>query len=525
MPAVLARAWPALPAIGVVVVILVALAFSEGGYFPSTFVAAAGAAFLALAVLLVANPARERFSTNALLALGTLAAFAAWIGLSSAWSTAADTPLLDMQRAMLYLALFALGLVAADSRRHARLLVWSVLVAILVIVGAGLLSRLQPDIVTGTTDPLLKVFYRLGYPMEYWNTYGAMASIGAILALGLAADSRSTSVLRAGAAGAATLLSVAMYFSLSRGAWLALIFGVVVLLALAPNRGALLVSLALVGGALAFFVIRLRAFPALVTDPAAGSGQAVQGNAFTRDVVFISVLVMVAQGLFAEERIAPELRRHARTLRKPALIGLAGLVCIVALGGYVIKGDKAEGKVTGAINDTTGWINRQWDDFLKPTGQGGAGTSRLLSAKGARSAGYGVAIDGFQAHPLRGEGAGSFEVRWIQTRDLDVKIRDAHSLPLETLGELGIIGLLLLLGFVGTVAAAARRGLQGRGAIRPAEAAAVSAAFVVWFGHASVDWDWEMPALTGMVLVLSATLFQRGRKKRRVRSRAPAAGA
>jgi len=511
----LANAWPALPAIGVLIVLLLLLGFNDGGYFPSTFLAAGAAAFLALAVLLASSRARSRFSTNALLALAALAAFAAWIGLSSQWSTTPDTPLLDMQRAMLYLALFGLALVAADSRRHARLLVWSVLVAILAIVVVGLLSRLQPDVVTGTIDPFTKLGYRLGYPLEYWNAFGAMASIGAVLALGLAADRRATSILRAVAAVAATLLSVAMYFSLSRGAWLALILGVVVLLALAPNRGALLVSLMVVGGAIALLVLRLRGYPALVTDPAAGTGQAAQGGAFTGELVLACLAVAAAQGLLAEERVAPELRRHARALRRPALIVAGALVAVAALGGYALQGAEAEGRAAGALNDTTAWIDRQWSDFLQTTASaGGAGTGRLLTAKGARSAGYRVAIDGFEAHPLRGEGAGSFEVRWMQTRELDVKVRDAHSLPLETLGELGALGMLLLLGFFAAVGAAALRCLQGRGAIRPAEAAAVTAAFVVWFAHACVDWDWEMPALTATALILSAALFQRGRRSR-----------
>jgi hypothetical protein len=51
----------------------------------------------------------------------------------------------------------------------------------------------------------------------------------------------------------------------------------------------------------------------------------------------------------------------------------------------------------------------------------------------------------------------------------------------------------------------------------------VTAAFAVWLGHACVDWDWEMPALTGTAIVLSAALFQRGRR-RRSRSHRVAAG-
>ena len=189
---------------------------------------------------------------------------------------------------------------------------------------------------------------------------------------------------------------------------------------------------------------------------------------------------------------------------------------LVAGVGYAAKGDEAEGGVTAAVDDTTAWLDRQWQDFLNPTANAseGTGAARLINVKGARSDLYRVAIDGFEARPLIGGGAGSFEVRYARERDVDVKIRDAHSLPLETLSELGAVGMLLLLGFVGAVAAAARRSIAGKGVIRPAEAAAVTAAFAVWLAHACVDWDWEMPALTGIAIVLSATLFARGRRRR-----------
>ncbi|MEA2425022.1 MAG: hypothetical protein QOH13_1432, partial [Thermoleophilaceae bacterium] len=150
-------------------------------------------------------------------------------------------------------------------------------------------------------------------------------------------------------------------------------------------------------------------------------------------------------------------------------------------------------------------------------------TARLTSAKGSRSEAYRIALDGFAAQPLIGEGAGSYELRHARERRIDEKVRDAHSLPLQTLSELGIVGMLLLLAFFGAVAAAARRARAGKGAMRPMEAAAVIAACVVWLAHACVDWDWEMPALTGTALVLSATLFQRGRRRRSPRRRSASA--
>lgn len=518
----LKRAWPALPAIAVLVFVLLRLAFDHGGYFPAAFTSAGAIAFIALAVLVV-RPAQERFSTQALVALGALAALACWTGLSRAWSVVPDVPLLDMQRAMLYVALFGLALLAADSRRNARLLMWCVLGAIVVIVGTGLLSRLQPDLVGSATDAFVEAFYRLDHPLGYWNAFGALASLGTVLALGLAADARGNAILRGAAAGAAVLLVVAMYLSLSRGAWLALILGLVVLLALAPNRWMLLVTLLLAGAASVAAILLLRGYPALVLDPKAGSGQAAQGNAFTRELVALALLAAGAQAALASLRVSSVLERQLRTARRFALIGGAALVVVAALAGYALEGDAAEGRAAAAANDATGWLDRQWQDFLNPTTVPGVGPGRLVSAKGSRSEPYRVAIDAFEEHPLIGGGAGSFEVRYMRERRIDEKIRDAHSLPLETLAELGAVGMLLLLGFLGAVGAAARRALGGKGAIRPAEAAAVSAAFAVWLGHASVDWDWEMPALTGTAIVLTAPLFQRGRR-RRSRRRHDAAG-
>ena len=515
---ILARTWPALPATAVAVFVLLRLGFDQGGYFPAAYTSAGAIAFIALAVLALRR-ARERLSAHALIAIGTLAAFACWTGLSRMWSVVPDVPLLDMRRAMLYLALFGLGLLASDSGRNARLLVWSVLGAVVTICGAGILSRLQPDLVMVAIDPSIALAYRLDYPLGYWNAFGALNSVGSVLALGLAADPRGKAILRSLATGAAVLLLVTMYLSLSRGAWLALILGVVVLVAIAPNRGSLLLTLAIAGGAAMVAMLRLRGYPALVTDPAAGSGQAAQGNAFTRELVVLVVLAGAAQAAVSSIRAPALIARQMRSIRRFALLGGAALIVLVLLVGYVARGGEAEGGVTAAADDATSWIDRQWQDFLDPATSPGTGSARLTSAKGARSDNYRVAIDGFEEHPLLGDGAGSYEVRYARERNVDQKIRDVHSLPLETLSELGAIGMLLLLGFLIAVATAGRRALAGKGAIRPAEAAAVGAAFASWLGHACVDWDWEMPALTGTAVLLCATLFQRGRRRQSRRRR------
>ena len=508
-------AWPALPAIAVAIFVLLRLGFDDGGYFAPAYTSAGAISFVALAILIV-RPPPQRLSTHALVALGALAAFACWTGLSRLWSVVPDVPLLDMRRAMLYLALFGLGLLAADSGRNARVLVWSVLGAVVAICGAGLLSRLQPELVSSATDPFVAVFYRLDHPLGYWNAFGALASLGTVVAAGLAADTRGHVILRSAAAGASLLLVVAMYLSLSRGAWLALIAGVVVLVAITPNRGALLLTLAIVGAAAAVAILRLDGYPALVLDPKAGNGQAAQGSAFTTELLGLVLAAVAAQAALCLVRVPRHLERQMAMFRKVALVAGAVVLVLVAIAGYAAKGQDAEGGVTAAVDHTTAWLDRQWEDFLNPTANAseGAGAARLITAKGARSDLYRVAIDGFEERPLIGGGAGSFEVRYARERDVDVKSRDAHSLPLEILSELGAVGMLLLLGFIGSVAIGARRSIAGKGVMRPAEAAALTAGFVVWLGHASVDWDWETPVLTGVPVVLSAALFQRGRRRR-----------
>ena len=147
----------------------------------------------------------------------------------------------------------------------------------------------------------------------------------------------------------------------------------------------------------------------------------------------------------------------------------------------------------------------QWHDFLRPAGQPSQ-SSRLGSAKGPRSDFYRVAIDGFQSSPFRGIGSGGFEPRYVRNRRTDETARDVHSLYLEVLSELGIVGALLLAAFVvatlaGVVAVRRRPGPLGAGA-----AAAAGAAWTTWLVHAGVDWDWQMPALTVVALMLAGVV-------------------
>ena len=453
-----------------------ALAFDAGGYFPTTYLGGGAVALAALGVLLAVHLPRYALSTHALAGLGTLSLLAAWTGLSATWSPAPDTALADLQRDLLYVALFWLGLVAAGSGRHAAVIGRVVLAVIVVIACAGLIHGDGGD--------------RLGYPLTYWNAYGALAAVGAVLAAGLGSDPHAPVPVRALCGAAVVPLADAVYLSLSRGTWLALIVGGVVLVALGAHRGSLLLTVGVAGTAATLAILG--------------------GHVIALTIAAGAVIAVVAAG-----RASPLMMQALRRVIRPLLIVLGALAAAFAFAGYVVKADAVEGRVDRGLRSARHFVSRQWQDFLRPTTGVESGRARLTSSKGTRSDLYRVAFDGFEAHPLRGDGAGGFTVRWMQQRRVYETVRDAHSLELETLGELGAVGGLLLLAFLVTLGWAALRSRIRRAALPRAHAAAVGAACAVWVAHSAVDWDWQMPALTGCVLVLAATLYPVGTVRRR----------
>jgi O-antigen ligase len=127
------------------------------------------------------------------------------------------------------------------------------------------------------------------------------------------------------------------------------------------------------------------------------------------------------------------------------------------------------------------------------------GATRLTSLQSNRYDYWSVALRAFAAEPVHGVGAGGWSVEWLKWRTVSEGAQDAHSLELQTLAELGIVGALALLAFIGGVAAAARRALD----VAPAAAAGPVAALVVYLAHSPLDWDWQMPAVTLVAMVLA----------------------
>jgi hypothetical protein len=111
-----------------------------------------------------------------------------------------------------------------------------------------------------------------------------------------------------------------------------------------------------------------------------------------------------------------------------------------------------------------------------------------------------------EAHgdPVLGSGAGTYVNAWLRERDVPLSTREAHSLYLETLGELGPLGLALVLAVLAIPLATAVR------ARAPVPAAALGAYAVA----AAVDFHWELAGVTAPVVVIAASVTVGGRVMR-----------
>jgi hypothetical protein len=143
----------------------------------------------------------------------------------------------------------------------------------------------------------------------------------------------------------------------------------------------------------------------------------------------------------------------------------------------------------------------------------------LAAHGGDRSLYWHVAWQDVGDAPLGGRGAGTFARSWLERGPPNIGARDAHSLYLETLAELGVVGLLLL----GAALAPPLLALLRR-RVRPASAAA-GAAYVAFLLHAGLDWDWEMPAVTIAGLFCGLSLVAQDRRPAGISNDVPDEGA
>jgi O-antigen ligase len=458
--------------------------FQAGGFFAGTpaLLAVVMGVFLVLRITLADEPFAGfgRWLAVAVCALGL---YAAWILVSTVWSEAPARAVIDFDRALLYwLALVLLGTLPW-TRERVEWAVRGVVLAMVVVCGVALVTRLFPDAIDVAPNLARE---RLNYPITYWNALGLMAAIAIVFCGHFASSEREPAALRVIAAGALPMLATTLYFTFSRGAVYVAVGALIVYAVLARPRSLPIALLAVAPGVA---VALSAAYDAdqLASERPTTAAAAAEGEDVALVVVICVVAVMAARalGLLLDKRIrAVELSEPARRGLSFAAAGVVALGLIVSVAAF-----DAVGKVQDRIEG--------FSEQNLPTSEDVdvVDLRDRLSAPGnnERLHQWEIALNGFQESPLTGDGAGKYSQRWSREREGDLKVEDAHSLYIESLGELGLPGLLFIVTAIVAILAASL--LRVRGPHRHIYAA-IFAAGLAWAIHAGIDWDWEMPAVT-----------------------------
>lgn len=460
------------------------LAGNDGGFFPAAWAWAAFSTWL-LAAIVIANKPRLALGALDLTMIAGALAFGCWFALSALWSRSVPSTLDESSRYLAYAGIVAAALLIVERRTVTHLL-GGVTAAISLLSLYALGTRVLPDRL-GEFIPIGG--YRLSGTIGYWNGLGIFAVIGLFLALGFAVRGERLAT-RAVAGGALPVLAATMYFTFSRGAWLALLVGFAAATVVDARRLQLVFASVVLGVLPAAGVLLASSKPGLTQSGASFASAVRDGHHLVPVLVLLTALSAgVAALLWVAER-------HIHVPASLRLVWAGGLV-VVLLAGIAFAWHQEGSPVHVA--------QRAWDRAqTTPRSTGNDGRLFDLSSNG-RFGLWHAAWETFSEHRLAGVGGGTYWQEWVASWRGFFASTEAHSVYAETLAELGIIGFVLLLVVLAPPAI---------GAVRARHSPLVPfafAAFASWIVHAGVDWDWELMGVSGAALVCGVALIAAGR--------------
>lgn len=475
---------------------LLYLGLRDGGYDVSVQQQTAIVLWYAILLGLVLGAfSREEQRRSTFVAGALLAAFACWVGLSILWSDAPDASSAELDLVVLYLALFTIvALLQMRARREAWL--GGIALGIGGLVGLAALSRMFPAVFPSDEASRLlpDALGRLAYPIGYWNGLSYLAAASLPLLLHVGARARRSDV-RMLAVGFLPLPLLVVYLTLSRGGLLAAAIGALLYLALSPARGQVLLALVIgLGGGVALMV-KAGASPELT----AGLTETGSARAQGAELGALALLVIVAvAGFYRMLELRGSRLPSGRAGRRTAKMLMSVPIAVVAAGVIALA--------------TPGHLRESFDRFQSPVLESSSDSSsnaRLASISShGRYQFWETSLEAFGEHPIRGSGAGTWEYWWAREGALDLPfyVRNAHSLFMDTIAELGIVGLLLILAFIGyPITVGVQRWRYADPAGRAFAAALLAVLVVIGVGLA-LDWAWKLPAVGGLWVLTVALL-------------------
>ena len=469
-----------IPAITAVALMLV-WAGHNGGYDADTWYWGALVLLAVLAVMLIAlSSGRATLSRPSLVALTAFACYVGWSYLSMAWAQAPGWALEGSNRTLLYLVVFVLFLILPWTPEAA-------LGTLLVFVfGVGAIAMVML-LRFATNDHVQQLFIdgRLAAPTGYFNASVALFMTTALLAIVLATRRELPSLVRGALiaiAGASLQLCV---MGQSRGWLFTLPVVVVVAIAVVPQRlrvaaaAVLPLAAALVPVHTLLNVYQGKTGPSLDrTITSAG-----------RTSLLICAGIFVAGTMIAWGEKLTKLPSVSPAARRRVGVAVAALALVSAGGGAA----------AATHGDPVGFVKRQWHGFSHPATASTSG-SHFATVGSGRYDFWRVSLDAVAAHPIGGLGQDNFADYYVPRRRTGEEPRWTHSLEMRLLAHTGILGFGLFAVFLIAALAAAMPALRRGGQLTKLVAAAALLPLVVWLIHGSVDWFWEMPALTAPAL-------------------------
>jgi hypothetical protein len=456
----------------------------DGGYDADTWYWGALVTLSLVAVMLAASPGRVAgLSRPAKLSLLIFALYVGWSYLSIAWAGFPGAALEGSNRATLYLLVFALFAITPWTARRA------LLIELIFAVGIGVIAALMLlGMARGHSGSWFSEA-RLISPTGYFNSSAALFTMAALTSTALSVRRELPAALRGVLLGFACCELQLALLAQSRG-WL-FTLPLVIIIALVVVQDSLRVAAAAllpIAGLLVSLSGELAVWRAQTTGYVATPALVDAAKHAARlGLVAFGGVVILGWLLAATEARLPVPSLGVRSRR--AIAAAAIVFALAAAAG-------------GATAATHGhpfrFVSRQWHGFTHPS-SGSSNQSHFAVVGSGRYDAWRVSLDALKAHPIGGLGQDNFADYYLVRRHTHEELQWTHSLEFRLLAHTGVVGFLLFAAFVVAAWTAALRNRR-RGGLLGATVGVALLPFVVWFVHGSVDWFWEMPALSGPAL-------------------------
>ena len=475
-----AHLYAGLPGLFAVALMLV-WAAHDGGYDSDTWYWGALAILGVLAASVVGlGGARRRVPRAGVVAVGLFALYVAWSYLSITWAQSPGDALQGSNRALLYLLVFTLLLILPWTPRSALVALLTFAIGVGAI-GVVLLFRLASDDHVAS----LVIGGRLASPTGYFNATAALFTIDALVCTALACRRELPGPVR-GLLLALACAGLQLALIVQSRGWLFTLPLVALITVVVSSDRLRLATMAIipVAGALAPVHRLLNVFHssqgAALGHAAGRAGQA--GLLICAAALVLGTLVAWGDSVLRPRTLSPGWRR-----------AIGGLLSVAIVAGTLAAGTVA------THNHPVRFVVRQWNGFSKPE-RSFSSRSHFGDVGSGRYDFWRVSLDAVLAHPVGGLGQDNFDNYYIKRGRSGEEPSWTHSLEMRLLAHTGFVGFALFVAFMIAAVALALRGRRRGDALSRGVAGTALLPFVVWLIHGSIDWFWEMPALSGPAL-------------------------